>query len=135
MLEPVESQAPAFRALPRPGNFERRFHSAVENSPELVAGELNFLGRVDIEEVRDERVIRRDDGRFAKVPGLVVIRGPKADAGHDRKPAKVRVREGELVKGIEPQGVVVVRERAVRKTPVEIGQACIALIKNWPAEK
>src|SRR5947209_10613689 len=135
MFETVESEAPAFRAFPGPGDFERRFDSSIENSPELASRKLNRLRRVDIEEIGNKRVVRWNDGGLAEVSRLVVVGRAKANPGDDGKPPKVSSGAGELVKRIESQGVVIVGERAIGKAAVEISEACFALVKNGAAKK
>src|SRR4051812_44922652 len=135
MLQAVESEAPAFGALPGPGDFERGFDAAIENGAQLGPGELDLLCRVDIEKVGNERVVGRHDGGFPKVTRLVVVGRAKANARDYGKPAEVGIGERELVERIQPQGVVIVGQRAIRKAAMEIGEARFALVKNRPAKQ
>src|SRR5207245_8530721 len=59
----------------------------------------------------------------------------KTNPRHDGKPAEISVRVEELVKGIETDGTVILKARAVGKCSLQIGKSAFAFVENWSAKK
>src|SRR4030095_3627315 len=107
MSQAVETQCVVLNLLPGPGNFERCFHSSVENSACCGAIKVKRC-IIRHNKVWDQRIATRSENSLPEIASCPVLGRAKAASRDDAQPAKISVWVKELVKSIEPPAFVVV---------------------------
>src|SRR4030095_5750235 len=132
----VETEGATLSLFPFPRNFERGFHAGIEHGAcfgitiyqwRTKSGISGWIGN---EEIRDQWIRTWRKNRFAKIAGSVVVGGSKSGARHDAQPAEVGVGVKELIKGIDPPGLIAFEDRTLPKISVKIRQTDLALVED-----
>jgi hypothetical protein len=129
VAQPIQTKRAALDLLPGTRNFERCFHSSVENSASFVAIEAKrrVIGH---KKIWDQRIATRSEKRFPEIASLIVVGRAEPGTRDDAEPAKIRVWVKELVKSIDPPTFVVFKPGAAREIAMKVRNPGFALVKD-----